>query len=151
RCTSLTTRFVSCRSPAPPYPYPLSLHDALPFSYQGAVLTPDPQFVELTDLRWIRGTAGVDQVLERLGGQIHHELPGGFHIDQGILAPHRCELHDRGIDAGDGEERVWGQVVHALGRGGGDPGDGPGEDQGRHQVVGRGDPVLQGGEETPFS
>src|SRR5699024_11295800 len=84
RCTSLTTRFVSCRSPAPPYPYPLSLHDALPFSYQGAVLTPDPQFVELTDLRWIRGTAGVDQVLERLGGQIHHELPGGFHIDQGI-------------------------------------------------------------------
>src|SRR5699024_8796966 len=121
------------------------------WAYQGAVLTPDPQFVELTDLRWIRGTAGVDQVLERLGGQIHHELPGGFHIDQGILAPHRCELHDRGIDAGDGEERVWGQVVHALGRGGGDPGDGPGEDQGRHQVVGRGDPVLQGGEETPFS
>src|SRR5699024_9225365 len=40
------------------------------WAYQGAVLTPDPQFVELTDLRWIRGTAGVDQVLERLGGQI---------------------------------------------------------------------------------
>jgi hypothetical protein len=60
--------------------------------------------VELADLLREIGCGRVDLLEQVLRGEVHHELAGGLHVVQRVLAPHRGELHDRRSDAGDGEE-----------------------------------------------
>ena len=69
------------------------------------------------------------------GREVDHEGAGVLDIAQRVLAADRGELHDGRGHAGDREEGVRGEVVRAVGRCGGDPGDGPGDDHGGEQPV----------------
>jgi hypothetical protein len=81
--------------------------------------------------------------------EVHHELASRVDVDEGVLPSAHLrhvagKADERQLGAQHGEEAEGRQVGRALAAAGGDPADGPGDDQTGQQAVDRG-PIELGG------